>query len=223
MTSVVDLTQQLGPRTPLWPGSEPFSARSTGSLDRDGFYARDIALPEHSGTHLDAPAHFAAGGAYADDLPPERLVVPCALIDVSAECARDAAYTLGAERIGRDEDEHGPLPAGGALLMRSGWDAHRADHARYVEDMRFPGFGVDAAELAIERGLVGLGIDTLSVDPGHDEAVPVHNVTLPAGLWHVEGLINLDALPPRGATLIVGALKLVDGSGAPARVLALVG
>ena len=223
MASVVDLTQPLGPRTPLWPGSEPFSTRPTGSIDRDGFYSRDISLPEHSGTHLDAPAHFAAGGAYVDDVPAERLVVPCAVVDVSAECARDPGYTLGAERIARDESEHGPLPAGGALLMRSGWDAHRADHARYVDGMRFPGFAVDAAELAVERGLVGLGIDTLSIDRGEDPAVPVHNITLPAGLWHVEGLINLGVLPPRGATLIVGALKLEDGSGTPARVFALVG
>jgi kynurenine formamidase len=223
MASVVDLTQPLGPHTALWPDSDPFEARETGKLARDGHYARHVSFPEHTGTHLDAPAHFAAGGAYVDDIPHERLVVPCAVIDVSAECTRDPGYAVSAARIERDEAEHGELPAGWALLVRTGWEAYRADPDRYVLDMRFPGFAPDAAELAVERGLVGLGIDTLSVDPGHaSDNVPVHLITLPAGLWHLEGLINLDVLPPRGATLFVGALKLVDGSGTPARVLAIV-
>jgi kynurenine formamidase len=219
---VVDLTQPLGPRTALWPGSNPLVTRTTGAIDRDGHYARDVSLPEHSGTHLDAPAHFAPGGAFAHEVPAERLVVECAVIDASAECADDPDYALSAERLARDEAEHGRLPEGGALLLRTGWDRFTGDHEHYVDAMDFPGFGRDAAELAIERGCVGLGIDTLSIDPGRDESVPVHHTTLPAGLWHLEGLVNLAALPPRGATLFVGALKLVDGSGTPARVLALV-
>jgi kynurenine formamidase len=223
MQRVVDLTQPLGPATALWPGSDPFGARVTGEIDRDGHYARHIDLPEHSGTHLDAPAHFAAGGAFAHEVPAERLVVECAVVDVSTECAADPGYALDAARLERDEAEHGPLPAGGALLLRTGWDRYTGDHHRYVESMQFPGFGRDAAELAIERGCAGLGIDTLSIDPGRLEDVPVHHTTLPAGLWHLEGLVNLGELPVRGATLFVGALKLVDGSGTPARVLALVG
>jgi kynurenine formamidase len=144
------------------------------------------------------------------------------VVDVSSECAADPDYTLDADRLARDEAVHGPLPEGGALLLRTGWDAHSGDAERYVESMRFPGYGADAAELAVERGCVGLGTDTLSIDAGHDAGFPVHHLTLPAGLWHLEGLVNLGALPPRGATLFVGALKLVDGSGSPARVLALV-
>lgn len=223
MARVIDLTQPLGPGTALWPGSGPFAARTTGAIERDGHYAREISLPEHSGTHLDAPAHFATGGAFAHEVPAERLVVECAVVDVSAECADDPGYALSAERLERDEAEHGRLPEGGALLLRTGWDRHVGDPEPYVDGMSFPGFGRDAAELAIERGCVGLGIDTLSIDPGRDESVPVHHTTLPAGLWHLEGLVNLAALPARGATLFVGALKLVDGSGTPARVLALVG
>ena len=223
MASVIDLTQPLGPRTALWPDSNPIAAHATGLLERDGHYARDVTLPEHSGTHFDAPAHFAPGGAYAHEMEADRLVVPCAVIDASAECAADPDYTLGAERVERDEAEHGPLPEGGALLLRTGWDEFTGEPGRYVLDMSFPGFAPDAAQLAVDRGLTGLGIDTLSVDPGHaSDDVPVHHVTLPAGLWHLEGLVNLAALPPRGATLFVGALKLVDGSGTPARVLALV-
>jgi kynurenine formamidase len=223
MTRVIDLTQPLGPRTALWPGAGPFSATTTGVLERDGHYAREITVPEHSGTHLDAPAHFVPGGAYAHEIPVERLVVPCAVVDVSAECEADPGYALEAERVERDEAEHGPLPDGGALLVRTGWERHAGDPERYVRSMSFPGVGTSAAELAIDRGCVGIGVDTLSVDPGRDPSVPVHHLTLPAGLWHLEGLVNLAALPPRGAMLVAGALRLVDGSGAPARVLALVG
>jgi kynurenine formamidase len=223
MAHVVDLTQPLGPRTALWPGSSPFAATTTRVMERDGFYARTITLPEHSGTHFDAPAHFAPGGERAHEIPAERLVVPCAVIDVSAECEDDPDYTLDAARVERDEAEHGRLAEGGALLLRTGWDRFLGDPERYVDSMRFPGFGPDAAELALDRGCVGLGTDTLSIDPARDEGVPVHHIALTAGIWQLEGLVNLGELPPRGATLIVGALKLVDGSGTPARVMALIG
>jgi kynurenine formamidase len=221
MAHVVDLTQELGPQTALWPGSSPFAADTTGVIERDGHYARHISLPEHSGTHFDAPAHFAPDGQRVHEVPAERLVVPCAVVDVSAECAADPGYGLDRARLERDEAEHGSLPRGGAVLVRTGWDLHRADAGTYVESMSFPGLEPSAAELIVERGCTGIGIDTLSIDPGRAAEVPVHHITLPAGLWHLEGLVGLEALPPRGATLFVGALKLVDGSGTPARVLAL--
>jgi kynurenine formamidase len=223
VAQVVDLTQPLGPQTVMWPTNPPLRTEQLGDYEPDGFYARAITLAEHSGTHFDAPAHFASGGAVAHEVPAERLVVPCAVVDVAAECAADPDHALGADRLARDEAEHGPLPEGGALLVRTGWDAHSADAEAYVGSMRFPGIAVSAAELALERGCVGIGIDTLSVDPGADTTFPVHHLTLPAGLWHLEGLVNLAALPARGATLFVGVIKLVDGSGAPARVMALVG
>ena len=221
MARVVDLTQPLGPDTALWPGSRPFATRTTGAIERDGVYSRDISLPEHSGTHFDAPAHFAPTGLRAHEVPAERLIVECAVVDVSDECAADANYGLDRERLEREEAEHGRLPEGGAVLVRTGWDRHRADAPVYVESMSFPGLLPSAAELIVERGCTGIGIDTLSIDPGQDRRVPVHHITLPLGLWHLEGLVGLEALPPRGATLFVGALKLVDGSGTPARVLAL--
>jgi kynurenine formamidase len=221
MAQVVDLTQPLGPETVMWPGNPAFAAEQLGSYEPDGFYARAIALPEHAGTHFDAPAHFAPDGERAHEVPAERLVVPCAVVDVSAECAADPGYGLDGKRLERDEAEHGQLPEGAAVLVRTGWDRHRTDPATYVESMSFPGLEPSAAELILERGCAGIGIDTLSIDPGRATDVPVHHITLPAGLWHLEGLIGLEALPPRGATLFVGALKLVDGSGTPARVLAL--
>ena len=220
MYRVIDLTQPLGPATVLWPGSEPLEARTISRIETDHSYARQITTPEHAGTHLDAPSHFAPGGAHADAIPAERLVVPCAVIDVRAECERDAGFTIEREHVEAAERQDGPIETGSAVLALTGWERFVGDAERYVGG-DFPGFGAGAAELLIERGVVGLGIDTLGVDPGAATDFPVHNLTLPAGLWHLEGLVNLAALPPRGALLVVGALRLVEGSGTPARVFAL--
>lgn len=220
MRRVIDLTQPLGPATVLWPGSQPLEARVVSRIETDHSYARRITTPEHAGTHLDAPSHFAPGGAHAHAIPAERLVVPCAVIDVRAECERHAGFAIEREHIEEAERRDGPIEPGSAVLALTGWERFLGDPDRYVGG-DFPGFGVGAAELLLERSIVGLGIDTLGVDPGAATDYPVHHLTLPAGLWHLEGLVNLDALPPRGALLVVGALRLVDGSGTPARVFAL--
>jgi kynurenine formamidase len=224
---VVDLTQPLGPDTVLWPGSTPVRAEVVMRIETDGSYARDLHTPEHAGTHLDAPAHFVADGARVDEIPADRLVVPCAVLDISREGRTFPDYALEADAIEEFERRDGPIAAGSAVLVRTGWEDYRGDRERYLggeteRDLGFPGLGANGAELLIERGVVGIGVDTVSVDAGSATDFPVHRRTLPAGLWHLEGLVNLAALPARGATLFVGVLRLVEGSGAPARVLALV-
>jgi kynurenine formamidase len=224
---VIDLTAPLSPDTVLWPGLPPVRAETVFQLERDGAYGRVLTLPEHSGTHLDAPAHFVATGVRTDELPAERLVVPCAVLDVRERCAADPDFALSRADVEELEARDGPLEAGSAVLLLTGWDARADTAAAWFGDeaparLQFPGFGHSAAQLLVERGVVGIGIDTPGVDRGSDPAFPVHNTTLPAGLWHLEGLVGLAALPARGALLVVGALKLAGGSGAPARVLALV-
>ena len=223
--AVVDLSQPLGPETILWPGSNPFRAETVMELGRDSAFARDLHLPEHSGTHLDAPAHFVADGERVHAITADRLVVPAAVLEVRAECEADPDFHLTAEDLARLEERDGAIEPGSAVLLNTGWDQHLGDPT-YLggtgdQDLHFPGFGADAAELLVERGVVGLGIDTLGVDPGVETGYPVHLITLPAGLWHLEGLVNLAELPPRGATLVAGVVRLMDGSGAPARVFAL--
>ena len=216
---LVDLTQPLGPDTVLWPGSRPFEARVEIDHDTHDAYARELALPEHAGTHLDAPAHFARDGAATDAIPLGALVRPAVRLDVRALVGDDAGYTLGAAAIEAIERAEGRIPAGSAVLVHTGWDRYAADASRYAS--RFPGLGVDAARLLVGRGVAGVGIDTLGIDPGPAEAFPAHRVTLPAGLWHLEGLVGLERVPPRGAWLVAAALPLVRGSGAPARVFAI--
>lgn len=221
---VVDLSQPIGETTVPWVSSAPLRAQVVGSHDDEvGVYYRRLELDEHFGTHIDAPGHFAAGARLVHELSPEELVRPAAVLDCRSACGDNADFTLGAGAIEAFEAEHGRIAPGTLVLACTGWDRFCRDPARYLGDPpRFPGFGLDAARLLIERGVAAIGIDTLGVDPGYAVRSPVHHATSPAGVWHVEGLVSLDRLPPAGATVVVGALRLVDGSGTPARVLALI-
>src|SRR5215217_4652305 len=164
---VLDLTRPLDERTVLWPGSVPFVADEDS--DDDGFWWRNLRVPEHAGTHVDAPRHLVESGDDVAAIPAERLVVPAVRID--------GATGLSAAGVEEWEREHGSVPEGSAVLLRTGWDG---------DPLAAPGFEGDAAELLVARGVLGLGIDTLSVDACASTEFPVHRTTLPAGLWHLE-------------------------------------
>ncbi len=154
-------------------------------------------------------------------IPADDLVCEAAVLDIREACASDCDYALSAADVIEHEGIHGPLPARAAVLVCTGWSAYVEDAPRYVGDFRFPGVSPEAAQLLIDRSVVGIGIDTLSIDAGVRKDLATHHTTLPAGLWHLEGLVNLEQLPPRGALLVVGAPMLTGGSGVPARPLAL--
>jgi kynurenine formamidase len=218
---VVELAQTLSPETAVWPGVHPLSARTTNTYADGGSFAREVTFHEHTGTHFDAPAHFHEGGRTVEAIPAADLVCDIAMIDIRSSCAGDPDYGLSIADIEDHETEHGLLPAGIAVLVCTGWSELRGDPARYVGDMHFPGLSLEAGHLLVERGVAGIGIDTLSIDRGVASDCPVHFVTLPAGLWQLEGLVHLEQLPPRGALLVAGPLRLVGGSGTPARPIAL--
>jgi kynurenine formamidase len=187
-----------------------------------------VSTFEHAGTHFDAPEHFVPGGESAADISIDRLVLPVAVIDIRQKAAADPNAVVEPADIEAFEAAHGPIRPGTAVLIDSGWAARNADVLAYTgsettEDLEFPGFGVPAARLLVERGVVGLGVDTLGIDPGSEPLFPVHReVTHPAGLWHLENLVNVDRLPPQGAVIAVGVPRIVGGTGFPTRVFAFV-
>jgi kynurenine formamidase len=193
------------------------------SHEQDGSFARDIALTEHAGTHVDAPSHFAPAGRHVDELEPSTLVRPAVRLDVRELVGDDGDFELPASALEAIEARDGVVPPGSVALVHTGWDRYLLDPARYgaTSTSSFPGIGGDAARLLVERGVAGIGIDTLGIDPGRSTLYDAHHVTLPAGVWHVEGLVGLERLPARGAWIVVAPIPLVGGSGAPARVFAL--
>jgi kynurenine formamidase len=226
-TSVVDMTYAINGKLPAWPGDDhPFEAKVVATQEKDGYFARSFFTLEHYGTHMDAPAHFPPGKEFLDQISVEHLFAPAVVIDVREEAAKDPDYRLRVMRVEKWEAMHGRIPRGAVVLLRTGWALRWPDQARYRNTdaagvMHFPGFSVEAARLLIERGAVGVGIDTLSIDYGPSKDFEVHRVTLPAGLYQLENLANMDQLPEAGAFLISAPIKLEGGSGGPVRVFAL--
>ena len=149
------------------------------------------------------------------------------MIDKSAEAAEDPNYLLTLDDIRVWENEHGPLPPGGWLLLRTGWDARAHDQEAFLNGAQTPGPDAEAARwLAETSAIVGVGVETVGTDAGaahsFDPPFPVHHFLLGAGKYGLTQLANLAELPPQGAIVVVAPLKLVDGTGSPSRVFALV-
>jgi kynurenine formamidase len=237
---VVDLTQPLSEDTPVLKLPPPFE--NTPGLtrheisrydDRGPAWAWDwLEIGEHVGTHFDAPIHWITGKD-GDDLasvPPERLVGPAVMIDKSSEASANHDYVLTVDDVRAFESEHGPLPEGGWLLLRTGWDARAHDEEAFLNAgdgmPHTPGVDAECARwLAQDTPIVGIGVETVGTDAGgasaFDPPFPVHNYFLGAGKYGLTQLANLAELPPTGAIAVVAPLKLVDGTGSPSRVFAL--
>jgi kynurenine formamidase len=226
-TRVVDMTYAINGKLPAWPGDEKtFEAQVVATPEKDGYLARSFWMLEHYATHMDAPAHFPPGKFTLDQIPVAHFFGPAVVIDVREEVIKDPDYRLSAARIEKWEAAHGRIPSGAIVMMRTGWASRWPDQARYRNMdangvMHFPGYSVESAKLLIARGAVGLGIDTLSIDYGASKDFEVHHTDLPAGLYNLENLANLDQLPEAGAFLIAAPIKLEGGSGGPVRVFAL--
>jgi kynurenine formamidase len=228
VTSVIDLTHLMTPETPVWSGNESFSHEVVRMYDTDGFYAQALRFWEHTGTHLDAPAHFIEGADTAEFLPVSNFLAPLVVIDISARAVDDPDIAVMLADVEAWEAEHGVIPAGAFVAMNSGWQQYIDMPEMFVNQdtdgvMHFPGFHPEAATFLVEqRTIVGVGTDTLSLDPGNSTDFGTHIAVLGAGKYGIEGLAALDQVPVIGATIVVGAPKHSDASGGPARVLALV-
>jgi kynurenine formamidase len=238
---VVDLTAPLSHETPILHLPEPFhntvefSLREISRYDERGpaWYWNDIVTGEHVGTHFDAPVHWITGrgGEDVSQVAPRRLIGPAVVLDAAEQASQDPDHLLRIDDVRAWEAEHGPLPEGGWLLYRTGWDARSADQAAFLNadetGPHSPGISVECAQwLAKETSLLGIGVETVGTDAGaahsFDPPFPCHSFMLGAGKYGLTQLRNLDRLPTRGAVLIAAPLPIVNGSGSPARVLALV-
>ena len=226
-TRVQDLTHTITPETPLYPGNPQPVIEPLRTYETDGYYANKLTYAEHTGTHMDAPAHFVEGAPFSNELPVQQFFAPLAVIDISERAAGDPDAQVMPDDITAWESEHGELPAGAFVAMNSGWDARIGDPASFInlgddDLLHFPGFHPDATTLLVEeRDITGIGVDTLSLDYGASTDFGSHFALLGAGKYGLEGLAALGSLPASGALIVVGGPKFTIGSGGPSRVMAL--
>ncbi|HEV2529810.1 MAG TPA: cyclase family protein [Thermomicrobiales bacterium] len=225
--AVIDLTHPLSPDFPVYPGYTPFSASVTATLDDPGTRSRVVSFEEHTGTHVDAPAHFIADGVDVASIPPTNLVASLVVIDLRDRASADEDTTVQVDDLLAWEAAYGAIREGAFVAMYSGWDERVPSAAGYLNAdaagvLHFPAWSPEAAAYLVdERGVVGLGVDTISLDNPTSPYFESHRVLLGAGGYAVENLANLGAAPASGATVVVGAPAFAGGSGGAARVLAL--
>lgn len=240
--TVVDLTQPLGPDTPVI-GLPPMFAASPGvSIDTisryddkgPAWYWNTIRMGEHTGTHFDAPVHWVTGRDLPDNtvdtIPVGQFIGPACVIDVTADVAANEDYLLDVAGLEQWEARHGRVPRGAWVLLRTGW-SRRSTTQDFLnvraDGPHGPGFDHATSRLlATDRDVLGVGVETVGTDAGQagrfDPPFPNHSIMHGHGKFGLASLCHLDRLPPTGAVVIAAPLKLVGGSGSPVRAIALV-
>ena len=237
---VIDLTQPLEAGTaiiqlpPDFGKTWPFRLEEISRYDSRGpaWYWNNFSCGEHTGTHFDAPVHWVSGKDYpqnaTDSIPVEKFIAPACVIDASQQVAQDPDFLLTRRHVEAWEERHGRVEAGSWVLMRTDWSKRR-DAAAFL-NMKEDGSHVPDPDLAPflvkERDVIGWGSEGVGTDAGQayrfDPPFPCHSIMHGSNKFGLASLTNLDQLPPKGAILVTPPLKIVNGSGSPCRVLALV-
>jgi kynurenine formamidase len=232
--TIVDLTHSYDADTIYWPTEAGFQLEvaAHGVTEKGYFYAANrFCAAEHGGTHLDAPIHFFEGGHSADEIPVDQLVGLGVLVDVSEACAGDRDYRIQVEDLTAWESQHGLLPTGAILLLRTGWEERWTDREAYlgtalvgpkaVPDLHFPGLHPDAARwLVEERTIKAVGLDTPSIDYGQSQLFESHVILFAAGVPAFENVAGLVQLPPKDFVVAALPMKIRGGTGGPLRIVA---
>ena len=232
--TIVDLTYPFDEQTVYWPTNESFHWKKTdwGPSKQGYWYASAVySASEHGGTHLDAPIHFAESGWSVDEIPVDQLTGEAILLDIRAQVDSNPDYTLQVDDIAQWEISYGPIPPKAIVLLFTGFGQYWPDKVRYLgsptpEDpatLHFPGFSAEAITfLLTKRDILGIGIDTASIDAGQSQDFPVHQILGQANRYALENVAHLELLPPRGARMTALPMKIQGGTGGPARIIATV-
>ncbi len=220
---LIDLTHPLDWSVPTWNGGCGFHAEIKMDYPQ-GLRVLSYKMHAGIGTHMDAPSHFFQEGKHIADISLQELFVPLVILDVSKEAHAD--FLIGPKELLAFEKRHGKIPKGSAVIANTGWAKKWRDTAAYRNPdaqgrMHFPGFQGEGAEFLLERGIVGVGIDTLSPD-GTNQGFPVHEAILGNGKYILENLTQLEEVPPLGAYLIALPLKIREGTESAVRAVAVI-
>ena len=233
---IVDLTHSFGSDTIVWPTEADFKLIAQHAEDTsDGYYyaSNRVEMPEHGGTHIDAPIHFSKGKQTLDQIPIERLTGAGIRIDIGEQCARDRDYRVAISDFKRWEAVHGRIQDHAIVLLKTGFARFWPDRKDYlgtdlrgqegVRSLHFPGLHPEAAAwLVRERQIKAVGIDTASIDYGQSTTFEAHVTLLSQNVPVFENLADLHALPPRDFDIIALPMKIAGGTGGPLRIIAVV-
>ncbi|MFQ5526365.1 MAG: cyclase family protein [Thermoanaerobaculia bacterium] len=232
---IIDLSHTYDDETLYWPTSPStfeLEVLHSGPTEAGFFYsANRFSTPEHGGTHLDAPVHFANSAWTTEQIPLERLIGAAVVIDITEQARADRDYGLTVADIQAWETDNGTIPADAIVLLRTGWSAKWPDAEEYLGDdtsgdasnLHFPAYGEASARFLVEeREVAVLGVDTASIDHGPSRDFPAHQAAAAANVPALENLANLDELPATGAWVFALPMKIGGGSGGPVRIAALV-
>lgn len=235
--SWVDLTYSFSSQTIYWPNNPTGFKLDTqfNGITPAGFYYSSNALcaPEHGGTHLDAPVHFAKGKWTTDEIPVQQLLGEAIVIDVSDKANNNADYQISVADIEAWEKINGAIPENAIVLFKTGWGKFYPDAEKYlgtsqkgqeaVALLHFPSIHPDAAAWLVKnRKIKAVGVDTASVDYGQSKDFKTHQILYAQNISGFENVANLDKIPTKGAYLIALPMKIKDGTGAPLRIIAWV-
>ncbi|MBW4682886.1 MAG: cyclase family protein [Microcoleus vaginatus WJT46-NPBG5] len=217
---VIHLSHGINPQIPQWPNDPPVEFEPAAELDKDGYYLRRFSMGEHSATHINAPNSFHADGVGIDAYSAESLVVSAVVINIRTQSTTNPDYALTIADVLAWEQQHGKILAGSVVLLYTGWLEKWLNPVAFLNEMHFPGFAAETTRFLLdERQIAGVGIDTHGVD-GSDTTFATNRQVLKRQGIVLENLTNLDRLPPTGTTLVIGILRLREGSGSPAAVMA---
>jgi kynurenine formamidase len=231
---LVDLSHTFDDKTIYWPTSPStfkLEKLSYGKTPGGWFYsAYSLCSPEHGGTHLDSPIHFAEGKSTTEEVPLSRLVAPAVVIDISKDAGANPDAMLEPAHIEAFEKQHGAIAEGTIVLVRSGWSSRWPDRKAYMGDdkpgdasnLHFPGISEAGARALVDRRIAAVGIDTASIDHGPSKNFIAHQVLMGADIPAFENVAALDKVPARGAVVIALPMKIAGGSGGPLRIVAWV-
>jgi kynurenine formamidase len=232
----IDMTYVLDENTIFWPTARPFELEVVSAGFTDGGYyygANNFSPAEHGGTHIDAPIHFAEARQTVDEIPLDHLVGPAIVLDASRAAEANPDYLIGVSDLEAWEAEHGAIPDGSILLLRTGWGARWPDRGRYlgttktgeeaVAELHFPGLDPAAASWLVEnRNIDAIGIDTASIDYGQSVLFETHRILLGENIPAFENVASLDRLPETGSYVLGLPVKIAGGTGSPLRLVSVI-
>ncbi len=224
----IHLSHVIKTDIPIWPNDPPVEFENVAELDKDGYYLRRFSIGEHSATHINAPNSFHPGSIGIDQYSAESLIIPAIVINISNKVIDNYDYILSINDLKDWEKLYGKIPKDSIVLISTGWENKWEDKQAFFNidklgEMHFPGIGKDATEFLLQhRHIAGIGIDTHGIDAAQDKTFISNYLVLEKPRIVLENLTNLSQLPPKGTTLIIGILRLENGSGSPVGVIALV-